>query len=130
MNSPNGTVADVTADYKSYHTVVAATAISVEATRIPISFAPGNTYLAKGAVTTFKVIKSWKGKAKNIFRTKIIIECCVCGISFMIGKDYLLYLSKPDSDEYYSTSSCSRSRLLEQARDDEKILNGILLKKQ
>jgi hypothetical protein len=128
-------VKDVTVSYKNSIAVVKAIARSVEATHIPMDFTQGKATQVKAELTTFEVTKNWKGIKTKTFLTKIATECCVCGISFEIGKEYLLYLSLPihlsDSESesahngYYSTSTCSRTRSIEKAAEDEKILNKI-----
>jgi hypothetical protein len=60
--------------------------------------------------TRFVAIESWKGKHGDRFITDIEVMCCVCGYSFMEGREYLLYLYGPDEDGSYKTNTCSRTR--------------------
>jgi hypothetical protein len=86
---------------------------------------PARTYVLEGAITTFDVIKTWKGPTEATVRTRIVTACCVCGVSFEAGGEYLLYASGPDADGFLSTSRCQRGGLAAGAREEIKLLDAI-----
>ncbi len=108
--------------------VVLAKAIYVEEneTRVPSDepIAPGTDL--GGDITQFEEIQSWKGVHGKSFHTKINTMCCMCGYSFREGESYLLYLSGPDEEGYYSTSTCSRTRPRYGADEEIEVLNRLV----
>jgi len=79
-------------------------------------------------ITEFLAIRSWKGKFGDYFRTKVNMACCVCGISFVPGETYLLYLNGPDENGYYDTHMCMRTTHFksDRARQDIQFLNELV----
>lgn len=69
------------------------------------------TYATQSQRTQFLTIKSWKGEHNKMFTTEIDVECCKCGVNFYLNKCYILYLYGPNKDGYYSTSSCTRTKM-------------------
>lgn len=80
---------------------------------------------ANGEETHFSVIKSWKGSHAKHFYTKIITDCCVCGITFKEGEKYLLYLSESEDKGYYETSICAGNKTQNKAQKEIKVLDKL-----
>jgi hypothetical protein len=129
----NNFVLDVKSSFNNSIAVVKAIARSVETTQVSFDFVKGVPSQVKGEITTFEVIKSWKGINTKTFRTKIATECCVCGLRFEVSKEYLMYLSfppsfsdsEPVSHDFYWTSICSRTRSTKKTGDEEDILDTL-----
>ncbi len=107
--------------------VVLAEAIHVKENEVRIPsdepIAPGTDL--GGDITQFEEIQTWKGVHGKSFHTKINTTCCMCGYSFKEGEAYLLYLSGPDEEGYYSTNSCSRTRPRYGAEEEIDVLNQL-----
>ncbi|NVJ62392.1 MAG: hypothetical protein HWE27_18535 [Gammaproteobacteria bacterium] len=103
----------VTDAYQRADAVVLAEAIEV--TELTGSDLYGDSLMAdmSGEVvkerTLFSEIKSWKGIHGRQFYTEITVACCMCGISFTKGQQYLLYLYR-NEDGTFAASSCGRSK--------------------
>lgn len=89
-----------------------------------IEISQSDTHLTT-EITHFSEIESWKGIHGKQIYTKIVTTCCMCGISFVEGKTYLLYLYGPNKQGYYSSSSCTRTKPAEGAEEEVEVLNSI-----
>jgi len=107
--------------YLAYDSVVLAKVVSVESGSFPLH-PELKELLLSGEITTFALEHAWKGDPAVTFRTRIVTQCCFCGMSFVVGEHYLLYLTGPDDDGFYDTSSCSRSARSADAGDDIAVL--------
>lgn len=81
-----------------------------------------------GEKTTFKVLKSYKGNLEDYVETEIVTECCVCGLAFLEGEKYFLYLFKNENGNY-STSICSRPKKGDDAMKESVIIEKITANK-
>lgn len=70
-------------------------------------------------ITDFQTIRVWKGIVGKKLKTKINIRCCNCGFTFTEKDEYILYLSGPDKEGYYKANSCSGTKLLQSAAEEE-----------
>jgi len=107
--SEGGEAEQVKSAYNDAAAVVLARAESVSEERVKRAYLPDNEEIYPGELTHFSEIRSWKGSHGKQFYTRIITACCMCGISFVAGETYLLYLYGPDKEGFYSTSICSRT---------------------
>ncbi|TRW49444.1 hypothetical protein FM042_00845 [Aliidiomarina halalkaliphila] len=69
--------------------------------------------------THFVTKQTWKGDHGPTFTTDIVTACCLCGYVFREGQTYLLYLYGPNEDGYFSTSTCSRTKIASDDIDKE-----------
>ena len=76
--------------------------------------------------TTFHVLRSWKGERASRVITRINVQCCACGYSFDVGKQYLVYGYERDTDSFVTTSICSRTAPEPKAGDDIEVLDVIV----
>ena len=72
--------------------------------------------------TTFKTVRFWKGDIGPVFQTRISTPC---GMVFMPGETYLLYLSPRDDAGYLSVPMCTRSAEVRKAARDIEVLDNI-----
>jgi len=113
--------------YSSSTAVVLATAESIEKVKTTNPWGKGevDSYEYDVEITHFISLRSWKGSHGKNFYTRIITNCCMCGLKFTEEETYLLYLDGPHDNGYYSTSTCSRTVNLERAETDIKILDAL-----
>lgn len=103
--SPKGPMEDdVKTSFNNASSVVLATAEQVE------DIEPLSTGQYMSQRTKFTAVESWKGSHGKEFFTEIVTVCCKCGYHFQAGINYLLYLSGPDQNGNYNTSTCSRTK--------------------
>jgi hypothetical protein len=69
----------------------------------------------------FEVLESFKGVHSKVFTTKTVVQCCLCGMSVVQGKTYLIY-AVGSASEGFDISSCSRSAEVDKASADLEIL--------
>lgn len=74
--------------------------------------------------THFSTVKIWKGQPGKTFATRMHTAGNLCGLKFTQAKTYLLYLSGPGQDGFYSTNNCSRTAEQAQAGEDIKRLDS------
>ena len=69
----------------------------------------------------FQVETAWKGKSFKVFSVFTIDPktCCFCGFNFRIGEKYIVYAY---GNEKPSTSTCTRTKIFENAGKDKKYL--------
>jgi hypothetical protein len=79
----------------------------------------------EGERTTFETIRLWKGNVGTTFETEIITACCMCGMSFVVGETYLLYLYRKTSSGALATSICTRTKPYAKAAPEIEILERI-----
>jgi hypothetical protein len=70
-----------------------------------------------GVEVVFRVDKAWKGAGKRTVSVFTSSQSAACGYSFTKGHTYLVYASA-NSEGRLSTSICSRTRRLKDARED------------
>lgn len=85
---------------------------------------------AEYQIATLRLIEKWKGDAEAVVVIKVTTECCLCGYRFEQGETYLVYANGPYEDGYYSTTSCTRTRLFDQSDADIKELDKLRLSKE
>jgi len=73
--------------------------------------------------TEFEVIRSWKGSKKARVTVRTSNGCCDCGMSFTIGKTYIVYAY---GKRTLTTNMCSRTKPLDSSgeSEDEKYLGA------
>lgn len=111
--------------YRGAAAVVLATAERVERAYSPEAAArndiPGRQERLSSdrQITHFVTKQTWKGDHGPQFTTDIVTACCLCGYAFREGQTYLLYLYGPNEDGYFSTSTCSRTKIASDDIDKE-----------
>ncbi len=80
---------------------------------------------SKYEITRFAVRKSWKGQLAGEIQTRIIVECCLCGAQFEDDREYLLFLTGPDIEGFFSTNICALNRRAEDSQEEQEVLNSI-----
>ena len=72
----------------------------------------------------FNVIVHWKGPASPTLLVETAIESSMCGYQFKLGEWYVVYARVVPSDNGYllATGTCSRTKLLREAKDDLEVL--------
>jgi hypothetical protein len=84
---------------------------------------PDQTLIQSSAApveVTIKVDKVWKGDLKEVVIIKTALSEASCGYPFVENQDYLIYAS--GVGEELRTGLCERTTLLDQAKEDLKIL--------
>ncbi len=115
---------DVRVSFERAKAVAIAEAVSVAPSEV-VTNLNGVAYSHSEEITEFAVHQAFKGIHSEIIYTKINTECCMCGRTFTVGETYLLYLYRRQSDEYFTTSICSRTTSIDSA-DEELALIGEL----
>ncbi len=81
--------------------------------------------------TNFKTITIFKGALSGKFKTTMLVGSGMCGLKFIVGETYLLYLSKSIYDETaYATTICSPNQTLLDAEEDIRMIKNISLLKK
>jgi hypothetical protein len=120
------------ASYRGHDAVFAGTATEVE------YLDPPETHSEPRIVVTFEVRRSWKGAAAGEFFLHTNYNSYTCqGYYFKKGKEYLVFARRnkePHAKAFaphalpevsYGTSLCSGTKLLADAGEDVKILDGL-----
>ena len=81
-----------------------------------------NRKFIEGEETEFAKLDKWKGDIENKVYTRIITECCLCGMKFEKDKVYLVYAYLADDPTYFKVSTCSRSGLFSNKAHDIEVL--------
>ena len=115
---------DVRKTYENAKAVIYGEAVSSRSEKIQDPFYG----LLNGEVTEFKVIRKFKGNIGERVETSIITDCCLCGVSFEVGKKYLLYLVQ-DENGIFSTSICMRPKVGDEAIKESEMLGNITANK-
>lgn len=74
--------------------------------------------------TTFYVLRAWKGERATRILTRINTRF-TCGISFEVGRTYLVYGNERTRDAFVTTSICTRTAPESRAAEDIEILDRI-----
>lgn len=82
-------------------------------------------YEHNGEETHFSTIKSWKGSHGKHFYTRVITDCCMCGLTFEKGEKYLIYMYESKEKGFYKTSICSGNQHYKYAEEEMKALDNI-----
>jgi len=81
---------------------------------------------AKVQTTTFRIVKSWKGQREGLIKTKINIQCCVCGYRFEQDYEYLVFAYRKKDSGWLSASICSSTTSRDAADDDIETLERLV----
>jgi hypothetical protein len=65
----------------------------------------------------FELERSWKVGMK-VFEIETANICCVCGISFELGQEWIVYANGNSTKGFYA-NGCSRTSGIENGRKDE-----------
>lgn len=71
-----------------------------------------------GLIVTFAVDSAWKGVAEKTIKVGTASNDAMCGYSFEKGKSYLVYASVAPGAKKLQTNICSRTRSLDDAKED------------
>jgi hypothetical protein len=74
-----------------------------------------------GFVITIEVLEAWKGVTEPIVKVSTAANSAICGYAFQVGRSYLVYASR-DGGRPLRVSLCSRTQLLDEAKEDLKSL--------
>jgi hypothetical protein len=70
-------------------------------------------------VVRFEVLRAWKGaKANELLTVRTGAGSTICGISFTIGQNYLVYARKHALEGFLQTGICYPTKLSSRASDD------------
>ncbi len=71
-------------------------------------------------IAKFEVAGQWKGSVPQIVEVTTANICCICGVTFQKGENYIVY-ANGTADEL-SANSCSRTSVITGKSADEKYL--------
>ena len=74
-----------------------------------------------GFLVSIEVLEAWKGVTEPIVKVSTAANSAICGYAFQVGRSYLIYAVRDDGRPL-RVSLCSRTQLLEEAREDLKSL--------
>ena len=103
----------VTDAYK--HSTIVVTAEALSASTAPaLTTRGGGTISADTQAVEWRVLERWKGPYSKgqKFKTRTVIQCCMCGRSVAVGSLMLLYL---DGTEPYAVSTCGHTAELKES---------------
>lgn len=86
---------------------------------------PTVSFTTEDLMVTVAVHSRWKGDAADQMVLYTAFTCCVCGFSFQIGEEYLIY-AYANEDGTLRTSMCSRTAILEGASADLVLLGNLI----
>ncbi|HEY0683868.1 MAG TPA: hypothetical protein VGD45_16165 [Steroidobacter sp.] len=70
-------------------------------------------------------LRYWKGAHHGLVAVQTEAEWQACGLGFKAGQRLLLYARTVEGDEVMETDSCTRTKLLEGAEPEIKVLEGV-----
>ena len=74
-------------------------------------------------VVRFAVTQAWRGVSTERVEVHTHASEAACGYSFEVGRAYLVYASRA-SDDGLRVSLCSRTRLMDEAGEDRRVLGS------
>jgi hypothetical protein len=78
--------------------------------------------------TAFLILQSWKGERANRVYVESPVTCCLCGYPFPKSGVFLVYAYFSEKNGYYTTSSCSRTKPIDEADEEIKLLDEVSIK--
>jgi hypothetical protein len=76
----------------------------------------------KPSYITLKVIRSWKGVETKQIKIVTVANGGMCGVNFVVGKDFIIYAHQGAETSTLGASLCSRTQMIRTKSDDEKYL--------
>lgn len=95
----------------------------VEIKRVKRESKPGQQINLRNVEVVFAVNTLWKGANQKVISVFTSSQSTACGYGFKEGRTYLVY-AHGDAHEKLSTSICTRTRRLKDAREDLKELGS------
>lgn len=89
---------------------------------IAVKTVDGSTDMNAPFYVTIEVTRSWKGVTTMQVEVTTRSSSAACGVSFAVGKEFIVYAYKDAETNTMSASLCSRTQMIAGKSDDEKFL--------